>query len=239
MCRLSGVKSTNKFFFLQRFSKDLKSGSATCFHQKMAQKASHKQSTQTQFECEFISIWLGCFLLSNNPPIKNNNNNIKKNIGATILILLNVANLPPIHSAVCPNPFLLPDDFQNEDRPSRAKSITVQDISKNFRSGTEEMEQYTCLRISAGIDPYSASKVKGIQLSILGKDMPDLNKLLCFSMNFSSGLEYNSVKKHFITSECFCGLRPGRPYQVVAELTKLMMPDVTRVKKHSGSQTAF
>ncbi|XP_033647241.1 uncharacterized protein LOC117306818 isoform X2 [Asterias rubens] len=115
----------------------------------------------------------------------------------------------------CPNRFVLQDGFDNDDRPKPPESISVEDISKNFLSSeTGEMEQYTCLRISAEIDQYAASKVKGIQISLRGKEQPDLSKFLCFSMNFSSGLQYSSVERHIITSECFCGLRPQRMYNV-------------------------
>ena len=61
-----------------------------------------------------------------------------------------------LHSAdTCPNRFVLQDGFDNDDRPKPPESISVEDTSKNFLSSeTGEMEQYTCLRISAEIDRY-------------------------------------------------------------------------------------
>ena len=55
---------------------------------------------------------------------------------------------------VCPNPFTLPVDADDADRPSPAVGVIVEDMNKVFTGDGESREQYTCVKIKIDIDQY-------------------------------------------------------------------------------------
>ncbi|XP_022096006.1 uncharacterized protein LOC110982122 isoform X2 [Acanthaster planci] len=127
---------------------------------------------------------------------------------------------PDGSTELCHNPFRPPRDVH--DRPSKPKNVRMTDYNKNIQpsDALSEVQQYTCVNITFNLEEYAARNIKGLQFSLRSMSIIDMNKFYCFNLNFSeTGLNYFAVldtndNQVDITFSCFCGLMPGRQYDV-------------------------
>ncbi|XP_033642397.1 uncharacterized protein LOC117302528 [Asterias rubens] len=124
--------------------------------------------------------------------------------------------------AHCENPFAPPADV--DDRPGKATNVDVQDVTKAIDCSPdhdEECRESSCVNIKYNIEAQTASRTKGIQLSLVSLTYGEILCKFCFNLNFSSnGIEYfavlenNRVDKIQFSFTLLCGLRPGGRYSV-------------------------